>query len=524
MKKKTVSAEEKEDKIRVKLKPVWGIHPHTYLSVLYSLAIFGALFFLLVFPGLINSGSIVRIDTVPEGASIYADGVRIGFSPAEVFLPRGQRRLSVRKPFFETSDGDIQIPGRIFGTLLWKKKTHISVSLKLKDPRGLLEEAHKEFSSWTLSGEPNLNFQFPLPLSEAVIDYTLAAGGDSLPVWEFIASSAGHVNSPGALKDFVRAALLTGSEGRSLSPQGFVRSLDRLLGLYGTHELTSFWLTAVLPDSAANVFSSSGIISREIEAYSVRLKSGLKQPLEPVSGPATVRIAGREFSRVPGGTFFQGWAGLSDTSGPRDSLIPPFETTVKPFFLQTREVTEGEYADFIKANPRWAPSGRENLVKDNLADSSYLASWNNSEVPPRPAYPVREVSYFAAQAYCEWLTASNKNYNFFLPEETQWEWAASLNMSSLRSSQGSLKPAGDGEGGKIGLRYAEGNVWEWCSDWFAPVSYVFSGIKVYPGVEKVVRGGAWINPEGTITVSTRASQPPTWCTPYLGFRVAAKGR
>ena len=67
-------------------------------------------------------------------------------------------------------------------------------------------------------------------------------------------------------------------------------------------------------------------------------------------------------------------------------------------------------------------------------------------------------------------------------------------------------------------------------DWYSPVKYLFtswttetndfdSSREIPFGSEKVIRGASWANEEELIKISTRGSQPPEWCTPYLGFRV-----
>jgi formylglycine-generating enzyme required for sulfatase activity len=66
-----------------------------------------------------------------------------------------------------------------------------------------------------------------------------------------------------------------------------------------------------------------------------------------------------------------------------------------------------------------------------------------------------------------------------------------------------------------------GGLWEWCGGWFAPAGFVFPASGDFPGVEKAVRGGAFVNAGQGLSVYTRGSQPPQWCSPFTGFRVAA---
>jgi formylglycine-generating enzyme required for sulfatase activity len=49
----------------------------------------------------------------------------------------------------------------------------------------------------------------------------------------------------------------------------------------------------------------------------------------------------------------------------------PKEVVVNAFFLDVVPVTNAEYLEFVKANPKW----RRSQVKRLFADENYLKSW-----------------------------------------------------------------------------------------------------------------------------------------------------
>ena len=68
-----------------------------------------------------------------------------------------------------------------------------------------------------------------------------------------------------------------------------------------------------------------------------------------------------------------------------------------------------------------------------------------------------------------------------------------------------------------------GNLWEWCDNYYLPADTLFGryGMEntAYQGAEKAVRGGSWANKARSVSAVSRGSQEPSWCTPFLGFRV-----
>lgn len=137
---------------------------------------------------------------------------------------------------------------------------------------------------------------------------------------------------------------------------------------------------------------------------------------------------------------------------PRYAYIPVMGAG-ESIYVKRTPVTNGEYAEFVKATGAQAPSG-----------------WTNGAYPDgEDTYPVNFVSYEDAKAYCAWLTKQDGVNTYRLPSESEWELAAGHMPKDAAFNCG----VGDGRTpveqyagvtrGAHGAVDFWGNVWEWTS-------------------------------------------------------------
>ncbi len=152
-------------------------------------------------------------------------------------------------------------------------------------------------------------------------------------------------------------------------------------------------------------------------------------------------------------------------------LIP-----VKSFRIDKTAVTNAEFARFTAQNPQW----QRGKISERMAESNYLQHWvkqHNGYAPQAKElnYPVTNVSWFAAHAYC---TAQGKR----LPTIDEWEYAA---LASEKQKDGSrednynrtildwyadggskgLRNVGTGKANYWGIHDMHGLIWEWTEDY-----------------------------------------------------------
>lgn len=168
-------------------------------------------------------------------------------------------------------------------------------------------------------------------------------------------------------------------------------------------------------------------------------------------------LAGASYVALPAGTLNSVLA--------RDTDREP--TRVAAFQMRETPVTRGDFHRFLSTHPEWQRDRAPNV----FASSGYLQRGVDDS-----AAPVTEVSWFAAQAYCE---AEGGR----LPTWYEWEYAAAADATRTdarsdpawlarilgwyaRPATQALPPVG-GAANVYGVRDLHGLVWEWVDDFNA---------------------------------------------------------
>lgn len=193
-----------------------------------------------------------------------------------------------------------------------------------------------------------------------------------------------------------------------------------------------------------------------------------------------------EMIEVKGGAFTMGSTYSEDNN-------PLHEVTVGDFSISKYEITNYQFACFLKANENQPVKSNEPLY--------YECNWGIEQGKPVRGYeshPAIYITWYGAQAYCEWAGGR-------LPTEEEWEYAArgglygnrdnlfsgGMELDSLGwyagNSEGKPHPIGTKLPNELGIHDMSGNVWEWCSD-----------VNLKDGKPyAVVRGGTWFNERAT---------------------------
>ncbi len=212
---------------------------------------------------------------------------------------------------------------------------------------------------------------------------------------------------------------------------------------------------------------------------------------------------------------------------------PAHPINVSAFYLDRTEVSNAQYAEFVKATGHAPPE-----------------NWNGQTPPPNAdQIPVTHVAYQDAIDYCVWRSRQRSDgLNYRLPREEEWEYAArgkdagklnapmnlypwgdqwvATNANTTESRLDHSRNVGSYPSGKspFGILDLAGNVAEWTGTDFNHYPGSDRGTpreSGYQGTYQVVRGGGFAYPKEFAMTTTRVWARPADKGPKLGFRCAA---
>ena len=218
-----------------------------------------------------------------------------------------------------------------------------------------------------------------------------------------------------------------------------------------------------------------------------------------------------QFQVVVAGTFSMGNGGGIYTGAQPVHTV----TITRAFYLQTTEVTQGQWRAIMGSNP--------------------------SQFRGCDRCPVENVSWDDIQDFLARLNAAEPDADFRLPTEAEWEYACGEGTSAVFGGTGVLDDMGwtftnsgshthevaTRQPNAWGLYDMHGNVWEWVQDWRGtyPADSVSDPQGPGTGTTKVIRGGSFDSALGrTSSCYLRRSEEPSDRRGEFGFRLAQEAQ
>lgn len=261
------------------------------------------------------------------------------------------------------------------------------------------------------------------------------------------------------------------------------------------------------PDTAYDVNGDGNITATDITAiYDVLLNGFPSETTEyTVNGVTFVMV------KVEGGTFAMGNPDYqSDDDFYNEG--PVHQVTVSTFSIGQTEVTQELWQAVMGFN--------------------YSGHVGNLQ------YPAEYMTWELCQNFIVKLNEMT-GMNFRLPTEAEWEFAArggNKCHNYLYSGSNNVNDVAFYEGNsgnethvvatkapnELGIYDMSGNVWEWCSDWYADYSAAAQVNPTGPetGFERVLRGGSWNSSADKCRISKRFKAPTLFGDNDIGLRLA----
>lgn len=217
----------------------------------------------------------------------------------------------------------------------------------------------------------------------------------------------------------------------------------------------------------------------------------------------------------------------------------------QPFQMGSTEVTIREFRQFVDAKMYRTEaevhgfgdgSARQDLTK--LTDAQKQRNWRSTGLAQLDDYPVTQVTWNDAAAFCQWLSEKEKA-TYRLPTEAEWEYACRAGTQTqfsfgddesrlteygwyFQNSGHAWHPVRGKLPNAFGLFDLHGNQAEWCQDLYDAELYTKQSPHLAESTDKdplrSIRGGHWYYDVPYQRSAHRHSSPASLRYGSLGFR------
>jgi len=248
-------------------------------------------------------------------------------------------------------------------------------------------------------------------------------------------------------------------------------------------------------------------------AFSLKITKDIKRPVKIIDLGNGVKL---EMQHIPSGTFMMGSSSKA-VDGPQHQV-----KISKGFYIGKYELTIAQWRAIMG-------TGAGSLVSYNDSDGTL------------PAYNIAWNDICNTGGFLEKLNQKNLG-KFRLPTEAEWEYSCrggttadnywgsmsidyycwySGNSKTTAATPFYAHPVGNKSPNSFGLYDMNGNVEEWCSDWYGPYTSTLATDPPGPatGTARVIRGGSWYGGSDKCSSTARYYEGPSEWFTYRGFRV-----
>jgi len=252
--------------------------------------------------------------------------------------------------------------------------------------------------------------------------------------------------------------------------------------------------------------------------------------IEPIDLPERITESNKsDMVLIPAGEFQMG----SKVGGSGEQ--PIHSVWLESYYIDLFEVTNEQFANFLVSEGNQEEGG-DNWLDADSSSLHIISSEEDWQVEEGyEAHPVIEVTWYAANAYCQWRGAR-------LPMEAEWEKAArgaifedgrvypwgigeiDYEKANFNRYYEETLPVGNLPAGvsSYGVFDMAGNVAEFTADWYDRDYYSNSTQENPSGPEtgdmRVVRGGSFFDQPQLLLSTYRLGVNPNWSNNVTGFR------